>query len=276
MKAYRPLFIFVRLAALMCAVCLLPCLGSCAPVPEPPPTEVGEEYTGKIFFEGRRYTYEGESQNISAENDALVIKKEGSYLLTGKLSEGRIVTDAPWVRLVLDSVELCSSVSSVIESRRGTLIIESGEASLNVLRAESKQGQRTRGAIHSGGDLFICGKGKTVISAPRLPYAVSCGRIFAESGELSLTAHGGIITSEAKISGGKITVNGAKTGIYAYGSEYGGGTIEMSGGSFVAICQDTALLADEEIKLTGGERDIRAPKPYVCIKDNKKEEDTTK
>ena len=273
MKAYRPIFLFIRALAAVCVCCFILGLCSCVPKKKEPVADRAEDYTGKIFFENRRYTFEGNSDCISAEDDALIIKREGTYLLSGKLTEGRIIADAPSVRLVLSGVELCSSVSSAVESRRGALIIESAEGSQNILRSECAGDGEPRGAVHTLGDIFLVGTGKTVISAPRLPYAVVCHRFFSEGGSLSLTAEGGIFTSEARISGGKITVSGAKTGIYAHGGEGSSGLIEMTGGTLVAVCRETALLAAEELRLTGGERDISAPKPYVCVKEENSEKD---
>lgn len=270
MRSYCPLFLFARIFALICAAALCVSLVSCVPkndASENKPTEqTGDGFTGKIYFEGRRYTFEGDGDCISAEDDALVIKKEGVYLVTGRLAEGRIVTDAPCVRLVLDGAELCSSVSSVIEARRGALTIESEENSLNIIRGEYNSGGGRRGAIHTEGDLFLAGRGKTVVTARGLSYALVCGRLYGESGELSLTAENGIYAREAEISGGRLSINGSKIGIY------GENRIKMIGGSLVALCDDVALYAENEIILTGGERDIRAPKPYFC----KKEENSKK
>ena len=271
MRMLRPLFLFEitpRLLALVCASLACLSLVACAPAShsdgsgaQAPTEQLSESYAGKIYFESRRFTFEGESECISAENDALVIKKGGAYIVSGKLTEGRIVTDAPFVRLVLDGAELCSSVGSVIEARRGALVIESEDGSLNIIRAECSSSDGRRGAIYTDGDLFLSGGGKTVITARGLTYALACGRLYCESGELSLTAEGGVFACEAYLSGGKTQINGAKTGIYAEN------LIEMTGGSLVALCNETALCAENEIILTGGERDIRAPKPYICKKD---------
>jgi hypothetical protein len=217
--------------------------------------EQDDGYTGKLYFESRRYTFEGDGTAISVQDDAIVIQKEGVYLLSGRLTEGRIVTDAPCVRLVLDGAELCSSVSSVIESRRGTLIIESREDSLNLLRCEAVSDGTPQGTVQTEGELFFMGKGRTVISAPSITYAVVCGRFYGESGDVSLTARGGILCRNALISGGRLSVSGADTGIYAEG------LIEMTGGAIVALCLDIGLYAEEKMILTAGERDISAPRP---------------
>ena len=266
MRRSRPLFLFSRVIALTCAILLCLPLAACRygdedPLAEPK-GESEETYTGKIRFDSRRYTFEGDGAAISVQNDAILIQKEGIYLLTGKLTEGRIVTDAPAVRLVLDGAELCSSASSVIESRRGTLMIESREGSVNILRSEGA----APGAIETDGDIFVIGKGKTVISAPSTTYALTCGRFFGEGGDISLTAKNGILCRVAEINGGRVSLRGTAMGIYAEDS------IRMTGGALVALCDETALCAENEIILTGGERDVRAPKPYVC----KKEENSKK
>lgn len=267
MRAYRPLFLFIRLAALCMAVCALISVSSCAPVSTERPVTERSEYTGKIFFENRRYTFEGDSDCIAVENDALVIKKEGTYLLWGRLSEGRIITDAPFVRLVLGNAEICSSVSSPIESRRGALALTSTEGSVNIIRFDPVTSGARKGAIHTDGDLFIEGKGKTAVTA-RGEYtsAIACKRFFADSGELTLTAERGINTLDGRITGGRLTLSGGKTGIYAEN------LIEMTGGALVAVCEETVLFAENRLILTGGEREVRAKNPYVCKKDEKKDE----
>ena len=267
MSAYRPLFLFFRLAALICIMgCAFLSLPSCAPKSDAPPNvDTESEYTGKIFFENRRYTFEGDKHCIATEDDALVINKEGTYLLSGILSEGRIVTDAPFVRLVLANVEITSSVSSPIESRSGTLVLESETDSVNLIRADCPSDGKTQGVIHTGGDLFLFGGGRITVSTQGLPYALTCHRFYTDSGELSITAEGGIYTSEARIGGGRLTISGAKTGIYATV------LIEMTGGALVALCEEAVLLAEDRLVLAGGERDVSAKTPYVCKKDEKTE-----
>lgn len=270
MKKHRPLLIL-----LWVVLCL--CLSSCSV--ELPPFSDGASaeslptspYDGEITFEGRRYSYRGSSENITAEGDRLIIKKSGSYLLTGELSEGRIYVDCGGtVRLCLGGVSLSSTMGAVIEQGGGELTIETLSDSINYLTASvcESDGVLPSGAVCASGDVRFTGDGSLVVNAKCTGIAVG-GRIYMDGGALTLSSgeYGLWARDKIKLSGGNLTLTYAKTGLCAYGGEYSLGLVEITGGSFVALCEDTAVFAGREISITGGSGDIRAKALYKCERD---------
>ena len=267
MKTHRPLLLLLTciLSVLLCACS--PLAYSEGDEPETKPAELSE-YDGELYFDGRRYTYKGDAENISAEADRLTVKKGGSYLLSGELSEGRIIIDcAETVRLCLGGVSLSSATGAVIEQRRGGLIIETLGGSINRLESKSAEGDGIlpHGCVYSTGDISFLGSGSLFIGS-ECDGVSSGGSVYVEGGEISLRAkkRGIFARNSIAMTGGELTVTYAETGMYAFGGEYSRGSIAISGGRLVAVCSETGLFAEREIYVCGGGGEIKAKTPYKC------------
>jgi len=268
MRAHRPLL-------LLLTVFLILFLQSCdnGPIMGEDTGSVSNdipEYDGEIFFEGRRYTYRGDAEDISVRDDAVIINNAGSYLLSGELSEGRVVVDCSGeVYLALGDVTLSSSAGAVISREEGDLIIESLPDTINLLSSsyDGNNGILPSGCIYAGGAVAFCGQGKIIVNA-KCDGGVVCENMAFRGGELSIGSHsyGVFVKDKAKISGGRLTITHADVGIFAYGGKYSHGKIEMTDGCLVAVCDDTALYAEREILISGGKGDVKARTVYKCVR----------
>ena len=271
MKKHRPLLILLWVVL---ALCLSSCSAELPPFSDSSASDSLplSPYDGEIIFEGRRYSYRGNAEDISAEGDRLIIKKSGSYLLVGELSEGRITVDCGGtVRLCLGGVSLSSTLGAVIEQKgSGELTVETLADSINYLTspAYESNGVLPSGTVYASGDLRFTGEGSLVINAKGNGVS-SGGSLYIDGGALTLSSeeYGLWARDKIKLSGGILTLTYAKTGLYAYGGEYSLGLVEITGGSFVALCEDTAIFAGRQISVTGGKGDIRAKTLYKCQRD---------
>ena len=271
MKKHRPLLIFLPFIILLC---LCSCSSELPPFSDSTSSDtlLLSPYDGEITFEGRRYSYRGAPDDILADTDRLIIKKSGSYLLSGELSEGRISIECQGnVRLCLGGVSLNSTLGAVIEQRgSGELTVETLSDSINYLTAPAYDGGGVlpSGAVRARGDLRFIGDGSLIVNSKCNGVTVG-GSIYVDGGALTLNAgECGIWARDTiKLSGGILTLTYAKTGLFAYGGDFSQGLVDISGGSFVALCEDTAIFAGRRISITGGKGDIRAKTLYKCQRD---------
>ncbi len=239
---------------------LLLSLTSCSYIPTDAPkdnvetTLTAEEYTGELLFEGRRYTYTGQAEDITADGDRLVIKRSGVYLVSGKLTEGRIAVDCVGtVSLVLDGFEGSSSYGAVIErADGGELYLSALPDTVNILRTDARSTSASDGALPIGcvrsvGRLVIGGEGRMTLSAPSSNGAV-CSDLYLFGGELSITCseYGAWVKNSARAVGGAITFTSARIGIYSYKDTHNEGRIEI-----LKNCRIRSLCREATFKTNG-------------------------
>ena len=220
---------------------MLSSFASCSYIPTDTPKDnaqtdiVTDEYTGKLLFEGRRYTYTGQTEDISANGDMLVIKRSGVYLISGKLTEGRISVECVGtVSLVLGGFEGSSSYGAVIErTDGGELYLSALPNTVNILRTDvgvssAYDGSLPMGCVRSVGRLVIGGEGRLTLSAPNSNGAL-CSDLYLISGELSITCseYGIFAKNSAKAIGGSLIFTSARVGIYSQKDAYNEGRIEI-------------------------------------------------
>ncbi len=270
MKNCRPLLILLTL-------CLALSACSCSSLYEQPSeaesTDSAEStpiYDGRLEFSGRHYTYTGDPSDIAADGDRLIIKKSGSYALSGELTEGRVITDCIGeVRLCLGGVSISSAFGAPIEQKgSGGIVIESLSGTVNRLHSENYESERLLPTACVSVEGYVClsGEGALVISSKSRCAVSAGGEIFINSGALTLSceSYGLWSKDRIRITGGSIKVTYADIGLFAYGGEYSRGLVEICGGALVAVCRETAIFAEREIRITDGKGDLQAKNFYIC------------
>ena len=264
MKKHRPIFL---ITALVSALLLSSCNGL-APTGGEPISDISKSDTSLFEFDGRRYTYNGDPDDIRAEEHVITVVKSGSYILSGKLDEGRIVADCIGeVRFILDGFSGNSSYGAVIESRGGaSLVLETAADSVNLLTSK-KYGDLLApdGCIVAEGYLRLCGDGSLTVRSEGDCGVVCLGDAEQIGGKVSLGGKKyGIWTRDSfSFSGGKLTVI-SPTGIYADCGGYSAGEVKIIGGTLTAICEDRVIFAGRRVELTGGSSTYDAPEYLLC------------
>lgn len=198
----------------------------------------------------------------SVSGNDIVITDEGTYLFTGKLTDGQIrveAGDSDKVQLVLSGVDItCSGSAAICVLSANKVFVTLAEGTENTLRStgEFKESSyNVDGAIFSKADIAFNGSGSLEVSCE--------------------TGHGIVGKDDLKITGGSYTVTSAKQGISGNDSiRIAGGCVEvtsgtdamqtkneedadkgyffMSGGELKLISGGDGIDASGEILITGG------------------------
>lgn len=211
-----------------------------------------------LAAEGPGYTVGGGKLKITAE---------GTYVISGKLTDGQIIVEAPKeadVRLVLAGAEICCSYSAPIYvSLADKVIVSLPEGTVNTLEDKTQStytdGTEITAALHSRESLSINGTGTLNIKA-------------ANDGITSkdtLKITGGAINIEAKDDGivgkdrvlirdGDITVSAVGDAIKSTNSEDATlGYVYIEGGRINITADGDGIDAQTSMLLCGGEYVIK-------------------
>ena len=147
--------------------------GTNAVASDPLPTvEVKDAEEEKVEIEGD-FTITGSESGVTLDGNVYTITEAGTYTLSGKLAEGRIVVTVPddgEVTLLLSGASITSSENAVIwATEAGKLTVKSAENTYNEitdLRDAKTEDDDTQGAgaVTAFCDLNLSGKGSLVIT----------------------------------------------------------------------------------------------------------------
>ena len=258
MKGHRSLILFICFF-----LCL--CLSSChySIYGNGDNTDGGDE-RGELTFEGRRFSYSGDQEDIDVENDLLTLREAGTYRIRGELSEGRIAVDTRdggGVRLILDSVSISSSLGPAL-SARCPLTIESAKDTVNRLssKAVGEDEGFPKPCVFGGGSVTLCGEGLVLMESEGDCALLCLTELFVNSGALRVSSdnYGIWVRDGLFMSGGRLTVGYSKVGIFSPDTAANVGAVEFTGGVFTALCEEKAVLA-KYIRASGGSASLDAP-----------------
>lgn len=188
---------------------------------------------GFITLSDKGSSFSGSGVTLSG--NTVVITAGGEYTVTGSLSDGQLIIDAPKsakVELTMDSADVsCSDSAALYVRSADKLVITLAAGSKNALRSIGSFVQtddnNVDAALFSKDDLTVKGSGML---------EVSC-----EAG------HGIVGKDDLKISGGDIRVTASDKGIAANDS------LTVKGGSITVESGDDALNCDGDISISAGE-----------------------
>ncbi len=260
---------------------LVLCFGVCAlcgcspalPSYVPADTELGETTESEsgsenlpepiplLILDGRRYSFSGDPEAILAKDDSLILRRSGTYRLSGELTEGELRVDVGWehtVRLILDGVSLASSYHPCLSvESAAAVILESSAETVNRFHSKADS------VIRSEANVIFCGKGALSLGGAKA--AVTCaGTVSVTGGGLTATAseYGILAADRLLLEGGSVCLNAAKVGIRVTDRSPFDGGIRITGGSCTVLATECALFADGRIELGGGSGSLSAPILY--------------
>ena len=206
---------------------------------------------------------------VAVAGDTVTVTSGGSYRVTGTLTNGQIVVNAPeeTVVLALDGASVACENSAalyVVDAKKVILSLVSGSENALASTGEYVQtdGNTVDAALFSKDDLTIKGSGALAVSSETGHGIVSKDELKIQSGTLTVTAaKKGLAANDlVEITGGDITVASGKHGIHcdealmiSHGSisiteSFEGleaKTIEISGGSISVAASDDGLNASD-------------------------------
>lgn len=204
-----------------------------------------------------------DSDAVEISDSTVTISAEGTYLLTGTLSDGMIMVDAgdaAKVQLILDGVTIANAGSAAIYVRSADKVfITTVEGSENTL---SNGGTYTAidennidAVLFSKSDITLNGSGTLTITAEAGHGIVSKDDLVMTSGDYYITAaeHGFSGKDSVRIAGGSYTIQSGKDGIHAENSEDESlGFLYIANGTFTITAEGDGLSAGAYMLIEDG------------------------
>lgn len=205
-----------------------------------------------------------ESGSVVCDDQGVTITEPGEYMLSGTLSNGRVLVDCAKdgkVILHLNNAVIHNETSSAIligkVSPRVRIALTAG--SENRLTSGEHlvftEEDEPNGVIFSRSDLTIEGSGILMVSAGDYDGIVSKDDLRIEGGEISIQAvrHGIRGKDSVEISDGNIVIRCGKDGLRATNTKDSDkGFISISGGKISIVCGDDPLDYVTGLSVTGG------------------------
>lgn len=194
-------------------------------------------YTAEVSL-GSNISVKGD--NVKVDGSTVKISAGGSYLFTGKLSDGQIYVSTNTeekVTLVLNGVDIaCSYGPAIMVDEAKRCIVKVKEGTVNNLSDSSKD-KVNDGVIFSNDTLRIKGNGTLNVN--------------------SGNAHGIASDDDILITNAVININAVKSGLFAHENiEISGGTISINSGTNGIKTKKSVIISGGTTYISGGKKDI--------------------
>lgn len=218
-----------------------------------------------------------ESETNETENAAsgayisgniITITKEGTYVLSGALSEGQIVVnaDSAKVQLVLDNADItCASSAAIYVKNADKTFITLAEGSENILmntaEYEAIDDNNIDAVIFSKDDLTLNGKGTLTINSEYGHGIVSKDDLKLVGGTCNITAKTHALSGKdsVRIAAGTYNLTSGKDGIHSEnGDEEEKGFVYIASGDFTIESTGDGIDASYVVQIDDGDFDITA------------------
>ena len=226
---------------------------------------VSELKASDVFTDADKDTSYDESNSkvVKLNNESITINKEGTYILSGTISNGQLVVDATntsKIKIVLNGVTINNDTSAAIYVKQADKVfITTAKGSVNTLSNKSefvnKTGEEIDAVIYSKDDISLNGEGTLNINAVYGNGIVSKDDLVISSGSYNITAknHGLRGKDAVKIGGGTINVKAGKDAIHAENNDdTSKGYIYVSGGDINLESESDAMDAMSLLQVDGG------------------------
>lgn len=208
------------------------------------------------------------SSGVSISGNIITISKEGTYVLSGALSEGQIVVDADLakVQLVLDNVDItCASSAAIYVKNADKTFITLAEGSENILmntaEYEAIDDNNIDAVIFSKDDLTLNGKGTLTINSEYGHGIVSKDDLKLVSGTCNITAKKHALSGKdsVRIAAGTYNLTSGKDGIHSENADDDEkGFVYIASGDFTIESTGDGIDASYVVQIDDGDFDITA------------------
>ena len=208
-----------------------------------------------------------EDKNVTTDGQTVTISGEGTYLISGSLSDGSLVVDvgdSEKVQLVLDGVSITNKEGAAIQvTQADKVFVTLADGSENTLTSESLSDDtdsNVDGAIFSQEDLTLNGSGSLAVT--------SAAHGIVSKDDLVITGGMYEITSEqqglsgkdsVRIADGTFTIESGKDAIHSENSEdESKGWVYLAGGTYTLTAAGDGISASGVLQIDDGTYDITA------------------
>lgn len=207
------------------------------------------------------------SDAVSIDGARITLLDEGTYLVSGSLTDGQIVVDADdtdKVQIVLTGANITCADSAAIYSKNADKVF--------LTLAEGTENTLTNGGgyiaidennidavVFSKTDLTLNGSGSLTIDAQAGHGVVSKDELTVTGGSYTVTAaeHGMTGKDSLAVAGGRFTITSGKDGLHAENTDDSAlGFLYVADGEFTIIAQGDAVSASGALQTDGGTFDL--------------------
>lgn len=209
------------------------------------------------------------SDAVEISESTVTIKDEGTYIITGNLSDGMVIVDAEKtdkVQLVLDGVTINSESSAPIYVKQAdkvfiTTVSDTTNTLSNGGIFTAIDDNNIDAVIFSKEDLTLNGSGSLVITSPAGHGVVSKDALKVASGtyQIDCASSGLNGKDEISIADGTFTITSGKDGIHSENEDNEeDGFIYIVGGTFTISAEGDGISAASILQVDDGTFDITA------------------
>lgn len=205
-----------------------------------------------------------DSPAVRAEGGIVTITDEGTYVLTGSLSDGQIAVDAgdgDKIWLVLSGASVtCSDSAALYVKQADKVFVTLAEGSQNALATTGEfaaiDDSNIDGAVFSKADLTFNGTGALSVSAVYGHGIVGKDDLVFTGGSYDIAGAGHGIQGKdsVRIAGGSYTIASGKDGVHAENADDAAlGFLYVAGGTFQITAGTDGLDAAASLQIEGGD-----------------------
>lgn len=207
------------------------------------------------------------SDAVSIDGARITLLDEGTYLVSGTLTDGQIVVDADdtdKVQIVLAGTDItCADSAAIYSKNADKVFLTLAEGTENTL---SNGGSYTAidennidAVVFSKTDLTLNGSGSLTIDAQAGHGVVSKDELTVTGGSYTVTAaeHGMTGKDSLAVAGGTFTITSGKDGLHAENADDSSlGFLYVANGEFTIAAQGDAVSASGALQVDGGTFDL--------------------
>lgn len=209
-----------------------------------------------------------DSSSVSISDNTITITDEGTYLLTGSLSDGQVIVNADdkKVQLVLDSVDINCDTSSALYVKAAdkvfvTLASDSENTLSNTNDFVAIDDNNIDAVIFSKDDLTLNGSGTLTVTAKYGHGIVSKDDLVITSGTYQITAAKHALSGKdsVRIADGVLTLDAGTDGIHSENADDDTkGFIYFANGDISITADSDGFDAEETLQVDGGNIEVAA------------------
>lgn len=230
--------------------------------------EIGYDETSCVSIQLSDDGIVSEGENVSVEENTVTIQGEGTYLLTGSLSNGQIIINGEKtdnIHLILDGVSVaCADSAALYIKQADKVVCTLVENTTNIFSNEEgfskEEEDNVDAAVFSKDDLTWNGTGTLTIQSQGNGITSKNDLVFT-GGEYEITSEGhGLEGKESvRIAEGDFSITSGKDGIHAEDKDdTSQGFLYIADGTFVIHAQGDGMDAATVLQMDGGEATIVA------------------
>lgn len=213
-----------------------------------------------------------DSDSVVIDGDTITITEEGTYILSGSLTNGQIVVEAEnaKVQLVLDNADIsCETSAAIYVKAADKVFITTTDGSTNTVctsgEFEAIDDNNIDAAIFSKSDLTLNGAGSLEVTCENGHGIVSKDDLVITSGEYVVDAGKHALSGKdsVRIAGGTFDLTAGKDDIHSENTdEEEKGFVYIENGSFTITSDGDGIDASYVVEIVDGSFDITAGGGY--------------